>query len=158
MNLHQTVLAAAIMALQAAALYLISSSTSEAAPVYRCGHSYQLQPCDDASKPLPRLNDERTVGQLTQALQRQESDAHWLHAYDRARKPHVSAKAQRADQAVALSCDHVGRRPFESCADQTRSRVAQPRHRDDDTRPKRARPFRARPITPQGVSSGLIER
>jgi hypothetical protein len=158
MNLHQTVLAAAIMALQAAALYLISSSPSEAALVYRCGHSYQTQACDDSSKPLQRLNDERTTEQLTQALQRQESDTHWLHAYDRARKPRVSAKARHADRAVALSCDHVGRRPFESCADQTRAQSKQPRRRDDEANPKRARPFRARAITPQGVSSGLIER
>lgn len=167
MSPRQIVLAAALMALQATLLYLLSASSSRAAEVYRCGSSYQAHPCATGSGTTLVVSDERSATQQRQAqstLERQQRAADALErsnrAWEKAHRPTAGKRkskkgaqaATQPDAPVALGCQKHGRRPFESCADEAADRSSN----HSGKPPAQARPFQARAPKQPPAQAGTV--
>ncbi|HEX5371448.1 MAG TPA: hypothetical protein VFW84_01815 [Aquabacterium sp.] len=152
-------LAAAIMALQAAALYLISSSSGHAGTVYRCGTLYQAQPCAGQDSHALQVDDTREALQVKQAQASMQQQQRWLTQTEKSNRAWARRMARQQASAVALSCIETGQRPFEGCKAQTSARGAQTRPHPPRQRrqPGAERPFVARVPDTQlvGVSSSV---
>lgn len=152
-------LAAAIMALQAAALYLISTSSGHASTVYRCGSLYQAHPCGDPDDHPLQVDDRRDTQQLKQAQASKQKQQRWLTQTEKSNRAWARRMARQPVSAAALSCIQTGQRPFQACEDATPARRTRPTGSTRSRREAHAqRPFVARVPDTQVLGASVSER
>lgn len=151
-------LAAAIMALQAAALYLISSPNGHAGTVYRCGTLYQAQPCAGQDSRALQVDDSRDALQVRQTQASVQQQQRWLTQTEKSNRAWARRMARQQASAVALTCIDTGQRPFEGCDARASARGAQARQHPprQRRRPAAEQPFVARVPDTQGVGASAL--
>ena len=112
MNFRQIIWLAALLAAQALVLSLLHTGMAQAETVYRCGGTYQQQPCAPGSPAaVMEVRDARSGAQVAQARQQSESEVQAFRQFVRHRQHEIHELP--AAKAQALSAAHSGDGPFD---------------------------------------------